>query len=481
MSQNATSATSAPVIVVGAGAAGITATYRLRRAGVPVICFEASDHPCGRTTTVTVDGFTLQTGALGIETQWTTEVRLLDELGMRAEMRDVMPMRLGSYRKGRWNLMGMGSKEDKALWKAELKKYGWGGPTGMISGKGIRGVLGAGLAMKKEADKIKKSGENPHDNYWAALSHLDKVSLQEFVLEHGNRDALEFVFRPFMNVMVASEPDEVGVAHMISLLYDILNAENNEGGAYCAMERGMGSIYQAAYEKDRECYRLNTPVQEIRIKDGRAMGVLLTSGEFVPADDVICCVTASQARDIIPALPQPIAEDLSTVHYCEILYYYLCSRENFGPNSMSVGVLPRTKEDPNPKFMTVGNTVQGCFNRVPNGKGTTMTMSAAKSFMPEFKAMSEAEREACVLAEARRLFPDMPEKLDLIYPVYWKEGISQDAPGQHDAILNYYTKHAGLVGGLHLAGEYLVAQASAEGAAYTGEKAAMEVIAKYGK
>jgi phytoene dehydrogenase-like protein len=51
-----------PVIVVGAGLAGLCCALHLTRAGVPVEVHEASDRPGGRVATDTVDGFRLDRG-----------------------------------------------------------------------------------------------------------------------------------------------------------------------------------------------------------------------------------------------------------------------------------------------------------------------------------------------------------------------------------------------------------------------------------
>lgn len=465
-----------PVIVIGAGAAGITVTYRLRRAGVEVVCLEASDHPCGRTTTIRHGDFVIQTGALGIEPQWKTEMRLLDELGMRDQMHDVMPMRMGFWRKGRWQVMGMGSKADKKRWKASKGRWNLG--SAIIPAAAIPGTLRAGAAMMKEVNRLKKfakAGQDPHENYWADLSHLDQVSLKDYVLEHGSPLALQYVFGPAMNVLVNTECEDIGVAHMITLMYDMLTSENTEGGAYCALDWGMGSLYEAAYSKDKDCYRFNARVREVVIEDGAVRGVVLDSGERIEADEVICATTATKAMQIIPGLPAELTADLSAVQYSPCFTYMLCSHEQFVPDDMVMGVIPNTDEVPAPLFKVCFNEAAENPNRAPAGS-TILHLCTTKESTPRLLAMTADERKQAILEEARMFFPAMPAELDFFREEYLHESISRDAPGQHAAILNYYTKHKDLVRGLYLAGEYLYAQASAEGAAHTGEEAARMLL-----
>ena len=47
------------VVVVGAGCAGLSATYELRKQGIDVVCFEARDAAGGRCRTVSEQDYLL--------------------------------------------------------------------------------------------------------------------------------------------------------------------------------------------------------------------------------------------------------------------------------------------------------------------------------------------------------------------------------------------------------------------------------------
>jgi phytoene dehydrogenase-like protein len=57
-----------PVVIVGAGLAGLTATLQLAREGVPVVALESSGQPGGRARSTVRDGFTLNLGPHGLAT-----------------------------------------------------------------------------------------------------------------------------------------------------------------------------------------------------------------------------------------------------------------------------------------------------------------------------------------------------------------------------------------------------------------------------
>jgi phytoene dehydrogenase-like protein len=70
-----------PVVIVGAGLAGLTATLQLAREGVPVVALEGSGQPGGRARSTVRDGFTLNLGPHGLATAGPG-TRILRRLGV---------------------------------------------------------------------------------------------------------------------------------------------------------------------------------------------------------------------------------------------------------------------------------------------------------------------------------------------------------------------------------------------------------------
>ena len=73
----------ADVIVLGAGAAGLSAAHFACKAGLQVEIFEASPHPGGRMQTTREKGFTVEHGPLG----WLDGDEVLEEISI-AHYRD---------------------------------------------------------------------------------------------------------------------------------------------------------------------------------------------------------------------------------------------------------------------------------------------------------------------------------------------------------------------------------------------------------
>lgn len=70
------------VVVVGGGAAGLAATYALRKRGVNVTLLEAEDHVGGRVAEEVVDGFHIDIGAQIFDKSYLSVLAACRELGV---------------------------------------------------------------------------------------------------------------------------------------------------------------------------------------------------------------------------------------------------------------------------------------------------------------------------------------------------------------------------------------------------------------
>src|SRR5215203_7525899 len=100
MSPPASSLDSAPVAVLGAGPAGLTAAYRLVRRGVPVVVFEAGEEVGGLARTVIRDGYRFDLGGHRFFTK-SAEVEALWEELLGPELL-VRPRQSRIYWRGRF-------------------------------------------------------------------------------------------------------------------------------------------------------------------------------------------------------------------------------------------------------------------------------------------------------------------------------------------------------------------------------------------
>jgi oxygen-dependent protoporphyrinogen oxidase len=80
------------VAVVGAGVSGLTAAWRLQKAGAAVTVFEAAQQPGGRTLTVRRNGYAFDVGAITLLPTYVQTCALIDELGLSAHLHRSRPV-----------------------------------------------------------------------------------------------------------------------------------------------------------------------------------------------------------------------------------------------------------------------------------------------------------------------------------------------------------------------------------------------------
>ena len=73
---------SANIAVIGAGIAGLSAGYQLKKAGLSPVIFEAEDYIGGRMSSETVDGFLIEKAAYTFPEFHKNIIRLLDQLNI---------------------------------------------------------------------------------------------------------------------------------------------------------------------------------------------------------------------------------------------------------------------------------------------------------------------------------------------------------------------------------------------------------------
>ena len=101
---------------------------------------------------------------------------------------------------------------------------------------------------------------------------LCDMSIADFALRHGGKGALEYFFQPLSATLTLGEPENIGAAHILALLFGLF------GPGLVALAKGIGSLMQAMYEANAEAVRLNTPVRRIVLENGRAKGVETDAG-----------------------------------------------------------------------------------------------------------------------------------------------------------------------------------------------------------
>jgi phytoene desaturase len=267
-------------VIIGSGFGGLAAAIRLSCKGYAVEVLEKLDGPGGRAYVHRQDGFTFDAGPTII-----TAPFLLEELWALCgrTFSDDIDLRLMApfYRIRFSDGSHFDYSNDEASMCREIAKF---------SPDDVEGYK----RLMQQSEKCRnlgfeEMGAVAFDSFKDLLAALPSFmrmnawrSLHTLVAEHIKHPKLRQVMS-FHTLLIGGNPFSVTCA------YALIHSLEKNWGVHSAMG-GTGAIVQGLVKllKERQVpIRYNTAVTRIRVSKGRAQGVELADGSFIPADIVV--------------------------------------------------------------------------------------------------------------------------------------------------------------------------------------------------
>ena len=444
------------VVVVGGGAAGLAATYTLRRHGTDVTLFEASDRAGGRMYGEIVDGFYVDSGAcIFHETQQYVE-RFCEELGISFDL---------SPRNHVGTIHGQ-----RGGYKISIES--------MLTMDNIRTLFSFDLFSFKEILQIGKFGrflkDRRDDLNSKDLGCLLDLDTGENFVEFARRVAGDGfahggLVESFFNIGTLAPPERMGSLQGLILIWDFVFGYPDKRTRN--PERGIAEFAIALADACKGDTKVSSPVERIVIEEGEVKGVILETGDFVAADVVICTTTASVALQIMPNLPSKIASPLKKVTYSS------CCHAAFGVEGHPLqkptyifSFVPRSKSFIAAYFdCTVASPLAA-----PPGKGL-IHVYPREEYTEEFIKMSDDEITRRFIDELQKYEPSMPDEPLFTRVHRWKEAVFLAENGVMTELQELRRQDFPGVSGLVLAGDYM-RMMGVDNALGSGVEAARRVI-----
>jgi oxygen-dependent protoporphyrinogen oxidase len=194
----------AAVAVVGAGVAGLTAAYRLKRRGIRVVVYEASDRAGGVILTERREGYLAELGPNSLTAGSGALAEVLSQLGLDATRVEAQREARKRYIVRKSKLVALPTSPSQLL------------TTRLLSN-------GAKLAIFGEP--LVEPGDSPMEE-----------SVATFVRRRFNQEVLDYVANPFVAGIFAGDPEQLSARHALPRLHDL---EHTHGSVVKALGRMM--------------------------------------------------------------------------------------------------------------------------------------------------------------------------------------------------------------------------------------------------
>jgi len=378
-----------PVIVLGAGFAGLTAAVELKRQGVPVIVLEAAPVIGGLARShKDEDGFTMDIGAHFITN------RLAASLGLSAECRTV----------GRYG---------EAVWLAG-RTYAY--PFGLMSKPGfIIDALRARLRPRSE-----ESAADVFINRYG--SKLTKSIAEPILQGWSGRTA---------DQLAPSVADKVPTSILRTMWLKLAGKLSRRAVAigYCRElpqtaavwhvypDKGIGRLVEALAEDLSDEIRLNTPVEGVIVEDDKVVGVR-TAKETIKAQAVFSSLPVHLLPKIVEGTEA--LDDFLGFRYRPMVFVNL----KLEGSNLLPDVITWTPGDEF-SFFRLSEATQSMPWLAPEGK-TVITADLGCMVGDDIWSMEEESLISLVLDEMEALVPDARQRVlgstvlrtPLAYPVF---------------------------------------------------------------
>jgi phytoene desaturase len=267
-------------VVIGSGFGGLAAAIRLSCLGWRVRVLEKLESAGGRAAMHRQDGFsfdagpTIITAPFLLEELWALCGRRMDD---HIDLRRMDPFYRIRFDDGtHFDYSG-----DPQAMEAEVARFA---PSDV---PGFRRLMQA--AERARVLGFEGMGATAFDSVWHLVKAIPDFmrmqawrSIYSLVAQHLQHPKLRVVMS-FHPLLIGGNPFSVTCA------YSLIHALERQWGVHSAIG-GTGAIVQGLVDLLAERHvhvECNQPVTRIRVQDGRAQGVELANGEFVPADIVV--------------------------------------------------------------------------------------------------------------------------------------------------------------------------------------------------
>ncbi len=426
------------VIVVGAGIAGLTAAYQLKKAGQDVLVLDVNDYVGGRMATVDWEGFRVDIGAKFVTTSDKSLIDMVREVGLADQLvKSDEGLTITIYRDG---------KLHSANFVSILSYLRWSGVS-----------IKARLAMLRLLPYFLKQGRfaNPYHMERARGPDMDET-FEQFFKNRISEEMFEYWAIPMFETMCAYKGGDISRKAFLTLMTGYLNANS------VTFRGGIGMLPQAL--ASRVEVELTAQVKAIRLlPDGSGVKITYTVHGAEKTVEAPRAVVAVPGNHVLPLfeVPRPAWQAFfSQVAYSTGALHYHIAETDYQPPVKGTFV-PRSTKLPI-------NSIS--FEAYKDGRWLMLTDPSVYTFdMCQDPELLEAQAQGVIAA----IFPALKGTFKAHRIFKWQDKLPTFRPGYLDAVKRFWEDPQ--EGPVYFCGDYF-AGPSTGGALYTGMECAGRVL-----
>jgi oxygen-dependent protoporphyrinogen oxidase len=426
------------IIVIGAGIAGLTAAYQLKKSGQDVLVLDMNNYVGGRMANVAWEGFLVDIGAKFVTTADKSLTNMVQEVGLSDQLiKSDEGLTITIYRDG---------KLHSANFLSIPSYLGWSG----VSFK-------ARMAMLRLLPYFLRMGklENVYHLERAAGPDIDET-FEQFFKEKISEEMFEYWAIPMFETMCAYKGGDVSRKAFLALMSSYLNADS------VTFRDGIGMLPKALAGKvDVE---LTAEVKGIvPMPDGSGVNVTYSvqgKTKTVRAERVVVAVQGDRVLPLFDA-PRPAWQEFfSKVAYSTGALHYHIAETDYQPPIRATFV-PRSTKLPI-------NCIT--FEKFSNGRWLMLTDPNVYTFnMRQDPDILATQAQEVMVS----IFPALKGTFRAHRIFKWQEKLPTFRPGYLDALKHFWEDSQ--ENPIYFCGDYF-AGPSTGGALYTGMECAERVL-----
>ncbi|KAA8880612.1 FAD-dependent oxidoreductase [Nocardia colli] len=425
--------------VVGAGIAGLTAAFRLYRAGAEVVVFERAQRVGGRMSTIELDGFVIDLGAGILSYAYTEMLRLIADAGLTHRI-EPQAGSFGIIRDGRMHRFG----HHRELWARNPRAR-----------KAFGELLGE---ARRYRERIAEDGLE-------AVVGADTEDILGYLRRCGATELLESFIEPLCGDIWLSSPADLSAANLLYYLAHTAGAE------FFGSAAGVGFLPTglAAYVP----VRTGCTVTGI---EPRGDGVAISwdcagqPGRTTDFDAVVVAVPAPQAAALCPTLPPPVRALLFSITYVRNIEVFLALARP--PDEPATWIHPGRAT---PELASVVMDHRKAPAHVPPGRGLVSSYWRPCWSEKRWDADDPAIVEGA-LRTLERLYPGLGDDVLAAHVQRWDPCVVAQPPGGIRELARLTRELDGRAP-LYFAGDYF-GISTTENAVRSGTRAVRRIIAR---